>query len=398
MRVTHLSASGEIGGAESVILACIRAGDGWPGAESSVVTLGTGPFLAAAERLGACIRPVPPPASLSEFGDSFATATSLARRIGPMALAFPAFFRRFSKTISELLPQVIHSHGIKTHVLAALLPRRAAVVWHLHDYVGLRPVASRLLSLLARRCDLVVAVSESVAEDARRWFPARVPVVVVHNPVDETRFVPDGPVLDLDALSGLPPAVAGTTRIGLPATFARWKGQEIFLAAVARMNHRDIRAYVIGGPLYSTGNSQWSQAELESLATELQLEGQVGFTGVVDDMPAAYRALDIVVHGSTRPEPFGLVITEAMACGRAVVASVAGGAGELFIPDQHAIGIEAGDANVLARALDGLVLDPQKRSALGRRARAHAVESFGSDRFVASLRCALSRVHSGSPE
>ena len=38
-------------------------------------------------------------------------------------------------------------------------------------------------------------------------------------------------------------------------------------------------------------------------------------------MPAAYRALDVVVHASTRPEPFGLVIAEAMACGRALVAA-----------------------------------------------------------------------------
>src|SRR5204863_9043003 len=53
MRVTHLAPSGQIGGAENVILACIAVGDGWPGAKSSLVALGSGPLIRAAEDLGA---------------------------------------------------------------------------------------------------------------------------------------------------------------------------------------------------------------------------------------------------------------------------------------------------------------------------------------------------------
>ena len=57
----------------------------------------------------------------------------------------------------------------------------------------------------------------------------------------------------------------------------------------------------------------------------LSVAVSVGFTGRIDDVPAALRALDIVVHASVEPEPFGLVIAEAMACGRPVVVSRAGG-------------------------------------------------------------------------
>ena len=56
----------------------------------------------------------------------------------------------------------------------------------------------------------------------------------------------------------------------------------------------------------------------------------VGFTGHVADVPAALRSLDIVVHASTAPEPFGMVIAEGMASRRAVVAARGGGAAELF--------------------------------------------------------------------
>ncbi len=119
-------------------------------------------------------------------------------------------------------------------MLAALTRRKAPIVWHLHDYVGLRSVSSKLLPRLARRCDLAIAVSHSVADDARRWLPSRLRVEVVHNAIDTDRFTPSGEALDLDAASGLGPAAPGTIRIGLPATFARWKGHEISSARFRR--------------------------------------------------------------------------------------------------------------------------------------------------------------------
>jgi len=287
---------------------------------------------------------------------------------------------------------VIHSHGIKTHVLGALLPRRVPVVWHIHDYIGTRSVSARLLRLLAHRCALVIAVSESVADDVRGCLRSKVPVVVVHNAVDCDRFSPDGPAADLDRLCGLSPAPPGTVRIGLPATFARWKGHDTFLRAIARLNRQNVRAYVIGGPLYKTRSSQWSEAELRVMAIELGLTEQVGFSGFVEDMPSVYRSLDIVVHASNRAEPFGLVIAEAMACGRAVVAAPTGGARELFADGEHAVAAASGDVDALSAALALLVRSPQERLALGRRSHAHAVASFNRDRFAAALHSAISQV------
>ncbi|MBA2303327.1 MAG: glycosyltransferase, partial [Acidobacteria bacterium] len=210
MRVTHLTPSGEMGGAECVILECIGVGDGWTGTQSSVVTLGPGPFLNAAERLGATTRLVEAPPTLAALGEAFVSSAAVVRGLFAAVWAFPAFFRRFSRTIADLVPHVIHSHGIKTHVLGALLSRRAPVIWHIHDYVGTRAVSSRLLRLLAHRCSLAIAVSESVAQDARRHLPARLPLIVVHNSVDCRRFSPEGRALDLDALSELPQAPPGT--------------------------------------------------------------------------------------------------------------------------------------------------------------------------------------------
>ena len=352
MRVTHLTPSGEIGGAECVILDCIGVGDGWPGAEMSVVTLGPGPFLAAAARLGAKGRVVEAPATLTAVGDSFASPVSVVRSLLAAAWTFPAFFRRFSAAVAAMVPQVIHSHGIKTHVLGALLPHRAPVVWHLHDYLGMRTVSSRLLNLLARRCALAIAVSESVAQDARRCLPARLPLVVVHNSVDCNRYRPEGPVLDLDALSGLPPAPVGRSASACPRRSRGGKVTTRFSRPSRTSPRQNVRAYVIGAPLYRTREQPVVAGRARSHGgAMLGLQARVGFTGLVDDMPAAYRALDIVVHASTRPEPFGLVIVEAMACGRAVVVAPTGGAAELFVDGEHALAAESGDAAALAATL-----------------------------------------------
>ena len=381
-----------MGGAESVVLDCIASSYG-AGGSQSVVALGCGPLLAAAQELGARTTVVELPAAVRAIGESFASSPAVLRTLVRPLWAFPEFFRRYSRTVESFAPEMIHSHGIKTHVLAAMMPRRAPVVWHLHDYLGTRSVSSKLLPLLARRCALAIAVSDSVAKDAREQLPDSVPVAMVHNAVDCVRFSPDGPTLDLDACCGLPPAPDGTVRIGLPAAFARWKGHEVFLEAVALLQRDDLRAYVIGGPMYETGQSQWSLDDLLSMVASRGLQSRIGFTGFLPDMPAAYRALDVVVHASTRPEPFGLVIAEAMACGRAVVAAPTGGAAELFVDGQHALAAESGNATAVAAALRRLIDDRTFRRDLGARARAHVLSSFDRERFARSLQAALGQIN-----
>jgi glycosyltransferase involved in cell wall biosynthesis len=106
------------------------------------------------------------------------------------------------------------------------------------------------------------------------------------------------------------------------------------------------------------------------------VESKIGFTGFVADSAAAMRSLDIVVHASTAPEPFGLVIAEGMATGKAVVVSFAGGARELVTPEVDALVHQPGDADDLAKALARLAADSALRARLGRAGRQTAVERF----------------------
>src|SRR5207253_6282469 len=93
---------------------------------------------------------------------------------------------------------------------------------------------------------------------------------------------------------------------------------------------RPCRFYIVGGPIYRSRGSQVSAEGLRARAEALGVGSRVGLVGHQADPARALRALDVVVHASTRPEPFGRVIVEGMACGRAVVAIRDGGAAELF--------------------------------------------------------------------
>src|SRR5207247_1686262 len=131
---------------------------------------------------------------------------------------------------------------------------------------------------------------------------------------------------------------------------------------------------VIGEPIYTTDASQFSMDELRSLATRHGVAQLVGFTGRVDDVAGAMRRLDIVVHASVEPEPFGLVIAEAMACGRPVVVARAGGAAE--IAQGGALFHTPGDAGDLAARLSELIGDSALRRSLGIAGRDAAVRLF----------------------
>jgi glycosyltransferase involved in cell wall biosynthesis len=145
-----------------------------------------------------------------------------------------------------------------------------------------------------------------------------------------------------------------------------------FLKAAGKLSRTrpalPIRWFIVGGPIYHTA-AQFTESELRQAAAEEGIADRVGWIPFTSDPDSIYRALDIVVHASTLPEPFGLTIAEAMACGRAVVVSRAGGAAELFSDGIDAVGATPGKSSELAQVIRLLVEDapqdkPQFRSSI----------------------------------
>ena len=97
------------------------------------------------------------------------------------------------------------------------------------------------------------------------------------------------------------------------------------------------------------------------------------------------RALDVVVHASTQPEPFGLVIAEGMACGRAVIVSDGGGAAELVTVGENALSHPPGDADSLAGCIMRLATNSGLRRRLGQGGRSTAEHRFDRARLATEL-------------
>jgi glycosyltransferase involved in cell wall biosynthesis len=142
-----------------------------------------------------------------------------------------------------------------------------------------------------------------------------------------------------------------------------------------------VRFYIVGGPIYATSGSQFTRDELAARAADLQLTPHMGFVPFQADVVAIYRDLDIAVHASTQPEPFGRTIVEAQCAGLPVIAATTGGAAELFVPEENALGATPGDAGALATAIERLVLDRELAHRLGEAGRRSALERFSRPRL-----------------
>ena len=384
MRILFLNPGAQLGGAERCLLdllASLRQAE--PQWQLELLTGENGPLLAEARTLGAEAHCLAFPSVLARAGCGGFGLFPLLQVLPALAI----YGIKLRRAIARTAPDVIHTNGMKMHLLAAwngLFAGKSAapVIWHMHDYISGRSKITQLLRLSSTRCAGTIAISQSVAADIRKHLRPQLPIKTVLNAVDLNRFHPQGPKLDLDRLTGVYLATR-TLRVGLVATFARWKGHEVFLRALARPELRglNIHAYVIGGPIYQTAQSQYSFAGLSDLSRDLGVERRVSFTGFVADPASAMRALDIVVHASTAPEPFGLAIAEAMACGRPLIAAQAGAAAEIFVNGCTAVGVSPGDEAALARAIAVLARDGIARMCLGRAARVAAEVRFNRDRL-----------------
>jgi glycosyltransferase involved in cell wall biosynthesis len=389
-----------MGGAEACLIDAIAVlREVRPHWSISLVISEDGPLADRAQQHGAEVHLLPFPTAVAQLGDSGNSSRSaLAGRLMSTSPSVLRYRSQLRSLLSRIKPDLVHTNGFKMHVLGALAkPLGSALVWHIHDYISSRPVMVRLMRRLSSRADAIITNSKHVAEDTRNVIGARSPIVPILNVVDLNEFNPEGAALDLDQLSGLPPAPPGTIRVGLIATLAWWKGHRLFLRGLAHVDHSlPVRGYYIGGAIYTT-QSQESLEDLRVFSRELGIADRLGLTGIVSEPAAAMRALDVVVHASSEPEPFGRVIVEAMACGKPVVTTGLGGAAEIVSLGDFSLIIDSSQPSSLANAISKLAADSDLRQRLGSNGLSTAGRCFGRERLARELppvyEEVLSRIH-----
>jgi glycosyltransferase involved in cell wall biosynthesis len=395
MRVLFINPVATLGGAERVLLDALEALRRLrPNLERALLVFESGPLVALAEATGATVRVLELPEPLRALGErAFFSEPWRMLRDGPKLVGgLAGFFRSFRSAVAEIGPDLLHTNGFKAHFLAAALRDGTPALLHAHDFLNGRPVSKRLVRLAERQGLHVVANSRAVAAEYAEAMP-RTRVHALHNAVDEAEFRPwQGDKFWLAELAGLPRSSAETVVFGMVGTYARWKGQPLFLEAarkvVAAGGPERFRFFITGGPQYATRGSQFSEAELRAKIDALGLTQVAGLVPFQERVADVYRSLDVLVHPSTEPEPFGKSIVEGMACGRAVIVAASGGSVELFEEGVSALGFRRGDASELAAKMLLLAHDKELRQRLGQEARSHVERHFALPRFGQGL-CAI---------
>ena len=203
---------------------------------------------------------------------------------------------------------------------------------------------------------------------------------VIHRGADVDRFntsqVTQGRLIALSRKWNLP---EDKPVIMLPGRLTRWKGQLLFLDALAQMKHKnDVRCLFVGS---DQGRSGYRR-ELERKIKKLGLSAAVQLVDHCSEMDVAYMLSDIVVSASTDPEAFGRVIPEAQAMGRLVVGPDHGGANETIRDGETGFLFKHGDAADLARKLDAaLDLPADEKRAMTERAMRGVRDDFSKTKM-----------------
>lgn len=358
-RVMFLQGAAERGGAETILLALARHLPA-VGIEPIVATLASGPFVTELEDAGVEVRRL----RVAPRARQFWRTGDVVRHVVDAAVAVGA--------------SVVHSNGEKMALYGGAAARRLgvpSVVW-LHD-APLRSASAAGLqvALATGRHAALVAPSEWMARSFRRRLGVAA-TTIAHG-------------LDLDRLPTEPDDVRSNARwdedtvvVGHFARLQRWKGGEVFLRAAAETARRrpDARFVVVGGALY--GWEEEYASSLPALAHELGIADRVAFLGHRTDALSVMAACDVVAHASLRPEPLGLVVLEAMALGRAVVATRTGGPEELIEHGVTGMLVRPGDPTGLSDAIGELANDEGVRHRLGTAASRTVRERWSAERMA----------------
>ncbi|MCS7283799.1 MAG: glycosyltransferase family 4 protein [Anaerolineae bacterium] len=328
----------------------------------------------------------------SSFGSAGAPAGVVVRHL-------PALFRIGN---APFLPgllalrnvDIIHLHhpfifGAEMIRLVSALRDIPFVLTHHNDLMGIgfRRYLFDLYTLMvtpfvfsgARRWIVVsqdYAVSSRLASLFRRRWDH---VVEIPNGVDTDLFRPDANGRPLRRRLGIPEEARVLLFVGALDRAHHFKGVDYLLRAFSRIQATDVWLVLVGD-----GEMRPS---LEALAGELGIGPRVRFVGVVPhrELPPFYVASDLVVLPSFPPESFGMVLIEAMACGRPVLAHHIPGVRSVVTDGMDGLLAQPGDMDDWVEKAQALLDDPQRRREMGAQGRAKVEDQFAWHRIIPRL-------------
>jgi glycosyltransferase involved in cell wall biosynthesis len=279
---------------------------------------------------------------------------------------------------------VIFGWMTKAHLYASPAAKLAGIpaLWYQHGFPSRLNWMDRVATALPARG--ILACSRHVGEAQGRLRPRR-PIRVVYPGVDLERFDPETLPRPAEARAQLGLPLDGPL-IGIVGRLQRWKGIHVLIEAMRSLlaQHPGAHCFAVGG---SHALEPDYPSELIRLIESLNLQDHVVLAGHQTNVDVWMQAADVIVHASNN-EPFGMVIVEAMAMGKPVIATASGGPNELITDEVDGLLVPFGDSHSLAAALTRCLTDKelQERFALQARvaSRRFSVRAYG-DSFSHAL-------------
>ena len=332
-----------------------------------VAVFESGLFVDRLKQAGVPVEVVPVGSVLNVRRDSgitkvLAIAPSLIRSIA-------ALVRAMRRT------PVVYANSQKALVVAALANAIVSrpLIWHLHDIMTAAHFSGTMRRVaigLSNRFGTHLIANSRATEMSYREAGGKLPVTVVHNGINPAPFT----ALDRSRIraalvrdAGIP---AAAPIIALFGRLSSWKGQDVAISAIAAVPQAHL--LLVGSAMFGDGEFE---ATLRRDVALREIGDRVHFMGFRSDVAALMAGVDVIIHASTAPEPFGRVIAEAMMAGTPVIASAAGGALEI-VEDGTGLLVPPSDADALATAIQRVINDPVAAAAMAARARAMAIKRF----------------------
>jgi len=292
-------------------------------------------------------------------------------------LVMYANIARLADLIRSEKVEIVHarSRAPAWSAWAAAKRTKAHFVTTFHGTYSAGNWLKRKYNAIMTRGERVIANSGFIAGHIRQLYGVEAARLrVVHRGVDLEKFNAGNVSAErIVALANKWRLTDGLPVVMLPGRLTRWKGQAVFIEAIAKMKTQDLRCLLVGSHQGRTGY----KSELEALIEKNNLDEVVRIVDDCKDMPAAYMLTDVVVSASTDPEAFGRVVAEAQALGRPVIAPDHGGARETVVPGETGWLVTPGDVTALARTIDmALALNADEREALSEKAVQHVTDNF----------------------
>ena len=240
------------------------------------------------------------------------------------------------------------------------------------------------------RSDLIIAGSNfifsHIKENYSEYLTDDKRLLVIFRGINTDYFDPSTTLeTDEDNLFKSWQLQVGKKVILMPGRLTFWKGQEIFLEALNKVNIQLGNETFIAVILGSDQGRSLYKKKLIRLSEQHRLNKQIIFIDNCKNMPLAYKISDFVVSASIEPEAFGRVSVEAQSMQKLILASNIGGSKETIIDNKTGLLFEASNSDDLSKKIiEAMNLEENTLKQMGIEGRKNAIKKFNVEKMCFS--------------